>query len=1006
MIDADAHAVAGGSGVSATTYNNSSDRLPLTANEQCNPSVASTPTHSSGKSKTGGVARVAFPASPALSTLSKNTSSSGNSSFASAAKMSVDDILSSSKLSLGARQKAMRTIVQKSSSAVLAEIGKQNPKSASSSEENIRPQNIISSSTSTANALKLERPQRIPGQEERKKRLESLQQNVPQRQLFGVAQMKQQPPQQDISVNSKEYSSTQTSVPSKKRKGSLQDEFTSNIDTRNLETSSTLEDPSINSPTSRWPKRVKSETSHVATNSAKNNIISELQSSSASEKSPPQSAGKQSISITTCNGEKSANNQTNDASVGNRSAQSIASSRNAKVTDEPDEIDEPESLHLALDALLVKYDSCFSSHIENNMEGKERVKSKKESSPWNIVQSFVSVISHINLFDPSVLESEECRQVIIGLSQVFKSSIRVKWEVMNRNRQGNDDETLAATEAHLIHLIQVQVWMRMMVWGLEREAGWELLSRVLALADATWDEANDNDTPKPRKKKQGRRNGRMHPKQSKQHSAVEGLVNDLRHLMELVPYVLPASLNFSQWLKDTLTFGFRQPVPDYGAQLFDHFEIEVTEPIGLKRSGTDNPRQSVSSETVSHSPVKSQNDKRNTSIVKGESPTKQLIEKREKSQQAYFASLAEEDKSASNGADDESATATGSFSTVTSVSRTSSSVRERVDPLLLKTSVSLTAAAPAKLSNPFLKGSARGIYVGSHLGSKLSNITSLFREVKAPAKPIIEKKVRHVASKQQVNPTSSALNGKVSASADQNKRKALAGNADSRISSSSPEVTPFKRPRQVNSTSRSSRASMFAIEETPVRSIIDETPAKKPNPAARTRLRLRDEHPFAGSIVEETPQQQPMRCGGHIGLPRQSQSILRHPSPFPYVGNSIIAETPQQQPTRRNAAAPSSVLPTNLWHRQDIQRPILPPPPPRQPFHQPNNLFQGSQRQRQQMQMGKGVRGQQKHLSPIKHPRPGSSAPLNFGLSPMPNQEDRPKWPNQLLGNRRDEPKR
>jgi hypothetical protein len=938
MVDVDAHAIAGGSGVSATTDNNSSDRLPSTANEQCNLSVASTPTHSSGKSSTGGVARVTFPASPALSTLSKN-SSSGNSSFASAAKLSVDDILSSSKLSLGARHKAMRTIVQKNTSAALAEIGKQNPKNTSSTEgvspQQKNQQNTISSTTSTAYALKLERPQRNPGQEERKKRLERLQQNVLQRQSLEVAKIKQSTPQQDISVDSEDYNSKQSSVSSKKRKGSLQDEFTSYVDSQNLETISTLEDPStlaINSPTS-W---------------AKNNKISELQPSSVSEKSLPQSAGKHSICITNCNGKKSMNNHTNDASIRSRSAQSKANSPNAKVADGPDEIDEPESVHLALDALLVKYDSYFSSHIENNMEGKEKVKSKTRSSLWNIVQSLVSVISHINLFDPSVLESEECRQVTIGLAQVFKSSIRVKWEVMNRNRQESDDETLAATEVQLIHLIQVQVWMRMMVWSLERDAGWEFLSRVFALADATWDEANDNDTPKPKKKKRDRKNKLMHPKQSMQHLARDGLVHDLRQLMELVPYVLPASLNFSQWLKDTLTFGFRQPIPDYGAQLFDHFEIEVTEPIALKRSGTDNSRQSESSE-VSLPPVQSQNDNGNTNIVKGESPTKQIIEKRQKSQQAYFASLAEEDKSASNGADDESATATGSFSTVTSVSRTSSSVRERVDPLLLKTSVSLTAAAPAKLSNPFLKGSARGVYVGSHLGSKLSNITSLFREVKAPARPIIDKKVKNMTSKEQVNLISSASNGKVSASADQNKPKALEGNAESRMPSSPPEETPFKRPRPVNSTSRSSRASMFAIEETPVRSIIDETPAKKPNPAIRTRLRLRDELIFAGnSIVAETPQQQSTRRGGDIGLPWQSQ--LRHPPPSPYVGNSIIAETPQQQPTRR--------------HWQDKQRPQLPPPPPRHPFHQPYNSSQESQRQ-QKLQIDKGNRKQQRHRSTI-----------------------------------------
>jgi hypothetical protein len=526
--------------------------------------------------------------------------------------------------------------------------------------------------------------------------------------------------------------------------------------------------------------------------------------------------------------------------------------------------------------------------------------------------------------------------------------------------------------------------MRMMVWSFEREAGWAFLLRVIALADAAWDRQVDGNgtSKKGKKQKKGKKDERKHPKQPKHEPASEGLVHDLRQLMELAPYVLPASLNFSQWLKDTLTFGFRQPIPDYGAQLFDHFEIEVNEPIALKRSGTDNSRQSEKSE-VSHSPVKSQNGNGNPNPVNGESPTKQLMEKRQKSQQAYFASLAEEEKSASNGADDESATATGSFSTVTSFSRSSSTICDRVDPLLLKTSVSLTSAAPAQTSNPFLKGSARGVYVGSHLGSKLSNITSLFREVKAPAKPIVEKKVK--ATKQlDITSSSATSSGGVSAPSGLNKRKDV-GSAKIQLSSSTPNETPFKRPRPAYNPSRVSRAPLFAIEETPIRPIIDETPAKKSNPTARTRLRLRDELPLVGnSIIAETPQQQPMHRSGPSGLPWRSQGAHRQPPPSPYVGNSIITETPQQQPMRRGGAAPSSVLPTNLWHRHDMQRP-LPPPPPRQPFRQSNHPSQGSQGL---MQAGRNDNGQHHHLSPINHPRPGASAPLNFGLSPMPNQED------------------
>ena len=195
------------------------------------------------------------------------------------------------------------------------------------------------------------------------------------------------------------------------------------------------------------------------------------------------------------------------------------------------------------------------------------------------------------------------------------------------------------------------------------------------------------------------------------------------------------------------------------------------EPIALKRSGTDQSHLSHRSERsqVSHSPVK---EGTSSSGVTG-SPTKNLIEKRQKRQQAYFASLAEEIKVSNNSvaADDESATITGSVSTVTSTSRASSTNREKDDTVLFKTSVSLTSTVPSRTQNPFLKGSARANYVGSHLSSKLSNITSLFREVKAPVKPkplvpvkkekkkmepVLPKKVNTSASAKEIQPVAAS----------------------------------------------------------------------------------------------------------------------------------------------------------------------------------------------------------------------------------------------------------
>lgn len=300
----------------------------------------------------------------------------------------------------------------------------------------------------------------------------------------------------------------------------------------------------------------------------------------------------------------------------------------------------------------------------------------------------------------------------------------------------------------------------------------------------------------------------------------DGLVVDIRSLMELVPYVLPPSLFFSQFVKDTLTFSFRQPVPEYGPELFDHFEIEVSEPIALRRSGTDTSRRSERSE-VSRSPVKDG----------GGAEGGGLMERRQKCQRAYFASLAEEENNEasmssnnSNTADDESAIITGSLSTATSAQD-----REKDDAVLFKTSISLTFTAPNKTSNPFLKGSARGNYVGSHLGAKLANITSLFREEKAPPRrqPQLRKTTPpQVAKRKGRNSLSAKLQFEASSSVEA--RSAAA--------------------------SRASPAVFSIAEETPLRQlIIEETPVRRERPWAVVQ------YDAGGSIVAETSCWQPQQ---------------------------------------------------------------------------------------------------------------------------------------------------
>jgi len=266
-------------------------------------------------------------------------------------------------------------------------------------------------------------------------------------------------------------------------------------------------------------------------------------------------------------------------------------------------------------------------------------------TPWNIVQLLTDVLRFINLHDPDFVKSEECRQVEVGLAGILKSVATVKWEVMNRNNNneptmyGEDEQegSAAKKEARLLQTIQIQVWIRMMVWSLEQEVGWEFLGRVIALAEAKAEEAGLEGAVVVDKK--GKKKGKKNKKKSKQTkqqsnstSPRQSLVADVRTLAELAPYVLPPSLEFAQWLKSTLTYEFRQTIPQYGAKLFDHFEIEIVEPIALKRSGTDASNASRRSERseVSRSPVKG-SGKSNASSASGSgSPTKQMMNKRQK----------------------------------------------------------------------------------------------------------------------------------------------------------------------------------------------------------------------------------------------------------------------------------------------------------------------------------------------------------------------------------------
>ena len=191
------------------------------------PSVTSTHGHSNGgrgvggtmsfTNNTNGTTMASFPASPAVSTLSKY-SSSGSSSLASANnnRMSVDDILGNSKLSLeGRRRRRSRerpsgaTVVTGSKDGKVTGGIRPSPAAASmhpssGGGEKVghaggNTNNATSRSTNTneqtpsaaAGATKKKRPRRSndnTGREERKRRLEHLQREQLLRQRLGGGQ--------------------------------------------------------------------------------------------------------------------------------------------------------------------------------------------------------------------------------------------------------------------------------------------------------------------------------------------------------------------------------------------------------------------------------------------------------------------------------------------------------------------------------------------------------------------------------------------------------------------------------------------------------------------------------------------------------------------------------------------------------------------------------------------------------------------------------------------------
>ena len=510
----------------------------------------------------------------------------------------------------------------------------------------------------------------------------------------------------------------------------------------------------------------------------------------------------------------------------------------------PEDVDdEPETIELAMSNLVSKYNDCIAC--------------REEISPFKVAQALPPVLEFIDIDDPKSMNSEETAKAEQGLVQVFKSVDRVKWEVINRHSKDEGDQN---KEASLFNTIQIQIWVRMTIWKLEQENGWEFFLKVVSLAGEA---VADNRTKKPAGKKKKRK-----PKGGKvELSHRESFIKDIKMLAELAPYVLPPSVEFSLWLKDVMTFGFRESLPDFGAEIFEHFEIELAGPIALKRHGTDQSSRSERSE-ISHSPAAKQAIACNASTTgdMDRSPTRQLLEGRTKRQNAYYESLAE-DKVETNSltADDETATitgsmtcsTTGSLSTVTANSRTSkSSIREKDDTILFKTSVSLTSKTAKEKKNPFLKDSARGAYVGSHLSSKLSNITTLFREVKAPPRPIAEKKPKKPSkrptadSKRKRGGPEQLMGSSIQVSTTAaTQRKSNARNSLLRSSTYPGDIPADMQmsqlPTRLRATSINANSTTAAIRD----AVVEETPTVQ-----RAHVHFRDRNSFASQpVVAETP---------------------------------------------------------------------------------------------------------------------------------------------------------
>ena len=508
-------------------------------------------------------------------------------------------------------------------------------------------------------------------------------------------------------------------------------------------------------------------------------------------------------------------------------------------TNSSDSIKEPADK--AISNLLETYSAC--------LEG--------EKIPWEVVQLFPPLLDYLDSKDGKENSIHE------RLGQFVKSVESIKVQVMNRGiNNEHKNEKKISEEEKLLRILQIQIWIRIMVWNFNKEEGLNILKQLLELSGEVEKDGSKNKSKKKKNKKKS--------KSSAEPSASQSFVRDIIMLFDLVPYVLPPSVEFSQWLKDTLTFGFQQSIPEFGMAIFNHFEVDfVNNPVG------------------SEVEVSSTNEKPQISAKPVDSTDKSLAKGKEQ-QQAYFSLLAS--KPLSVNADGETATI-GSDATIAARSHRSSSTGsskttksdKEADATLFKTSVSLTATVPKRKENPFLKGSARGVYVGSHFSSKLSNISSLFREVKAPAKP----KPAVVTTKRKTPPEQSKYTPVVAAT-----------------------MAPANIPSNKTSSALAFINNKYKTSHQPL-NLSSETPRKRLKPTPNSSFP--DIHlPLANKSIPATP----LEVIGETPSKPTRLTVRHNATYLPYINNNVVGATPLQvigeTPAKKTRSAARRLKPNAL----------------------------------------------------------------------------------------------